>query len=137
MMQWTKKAEDELRRYWAEGLSAGEIHKRFDGGVSRNAIIGKAHRMGLERRESPIPTRRSYHNKSVSTVPLPKPRREAVPVLGKKMIDLAPHDCRWPLGDPRDEGFCFCAMPTQGHVYCENHRRISTSAHRKDIEHEE
>ena len=49
---WTSERAHQLRMLWRQGLSAGEIADML--GISRNAIIGKAHRLGLESRPSPI-----------------------------------------------------------------------------------
>jgi GcrA cell cycle regulator len=51
-MEWTEAVIAELRRLWAEGLSTAEIGRRL--GVSKNAVVGKAHRLGLDPRPSPI-----------------------------------------------------------------------------------
>jgi len=106
---WTDKAENELRHFWRIGWTAGQIEKYFEGGFSRNAIIGKARRLGLEKRTSPIPKKQ-------------KP-------VGVKLVDLGPRSCRWPLGDPRDKDFCFCGRATQGNVYCEAHTNIAYRKH--------
>lgn len=51
-MDWTNEVIDRLRAFWAEGLSTAEIGRRL--GVSKNAVVGKAHRLGLDARPSPI-----------------------------------------------------------------------------------
>ena len=51
-MSWTQDRVDTLTKLWAEGLSASEIGRRME--VSKNAVIGKAHRLGLPSRPSPI-----------------------------------------------------------------------------------
>ena len=67
-----------------------EIGKQL--GVSKNAVVGKAHRLGLTGRPSPIKR----------TAPKPKTEKQA------SLVDLGPNCCRWPIGDPRDAGFHFC-----------------------------
>jgi len=52
-MSWTEERIDRLKSMWAEGATASEIAEKL-GGVSRNAVIGKAHRLGLEARPSPV-----------------------------------------------------------------------------------
>ena len=52
-MQWTSDRVDMLARLWAEGLSARQIAQKL-GGVTRNAVIGKAHRLNLQR-GAPVP----------------------------------------------------------------------------------
>jgi len=44
----------------------------------------------------------------------------------KKLLDLESHDCRWPIGEPRQPDFHFCGAPQlPGHPYCERHWRIA------------
>jgi len=51
-MGWTDERVDVLKKLWLEGLSASQIAKQL-GGVTRNAVIGKVHRLGLSGREAP------------------------------------------------------------------------------------
>src|SRR6185369_5026412 len=52
-MSWTDERIDRLKKMWADGATASQIADEL-GGVSRNAVIGKAHRLGLEQRPSPV-----------------------------------------------------------------------------------
>jgi len=52
-MSWTEERIDRLKAMWAKGATASQIADEL-GGVSRNAVIGKAHRLGLESRPSPV-----------------------------------------------------------------------------------
>lgn len=52
-MSWTEERIDQLKRLWGQGMTASQIADDL-GGVSRNAVIGKAHRLGLEARPSPV-----------------------------------------------------------------------------------
>ena len=52
-MSWTEERIDRLKAMWTEGATASQIADEL-GGVSRNAVIGKAHRLGLEARPSPV-----------------------------------------------------------------------------------
>ncbi len=98
----------ELARLWEQGLSTGDIGRQL--GVSKNAVVGKAHRLGLTGRPSPIKR----------TSPKPKKEKQA------SLVDLGPSCCRWPIGDPRDAGFHFCgkkAIP--GKPYCPEHAAVA------------
>ena len=67
-MAWTDDRVEKLRELWTKGLSASQIAVQL-GGVSRNAVIGKAHRLGLEGRPSPIRgggSSRSKRNRAIS-----------------------------------------------------------------------
>ncbi len=52
-MSWTDERIDRLRELWSQGITASQIADEL-GGVSRNAVIGKAHRLGLQSRPSPV-----------------------------------------------------------------------------------
>lgn len=52
-MSWTEERIERLKKMWADGATASQIAEEL-GGVSRNAVIGKAHRLGLEQRPSPV-----------------------------------------------------------------------------------
>ncbi|MEK9828830.1 MAG: GcrA family cell cycle regulator [Rhodospirillales bacterium] len=140
-MSWTPERIKELEKLWAEGLSTAEIGRRL--GVSKNAVVGKAHRLSLPGRQSPIdrkrrtPARRvtprakpaSTANKtasstaqksteSVKTPPPPPPRRKTYNHKGPS--------CQWPFGDPKLPGFHFCGAPSEpGKPYCPQHCAIA------------
>lgn len=111
-MQWTDERVATLQKLWQEGLSAGEIAKQLD--ITRNAVIGKAHRLNLQSRPSPI--RRNNNVQAIDTRPAKEIYKTA------KIIALSGHACQWPVGDPRDPSFEFCgknAMPAK--PYCRDH----------------
>ena len=97
-MSWTDERVDVLKQLWDEGKTASQIAAVL--GITRNAVIGKAHRIGVSRRPSPIKRR--------------KP--------GATILELTDRMCKWPIGDPRDSDFRFCGKPTKnGLPYCEDH----------------
>ncbi|WP_337877197.1 GcrA family cell cycle regulator, partial [Elioraea sp.] len=67
-MEWTEDAIATLRQLWAEGLSTAEIGRRM--GISKNAVVGKAHRLNLAARPSPI-------RRTPGAAPAPRPPRRA------------------------------------------------------------
>lgn len=78
-MSWTDERVEELKKLWAEGLSASQIATRM-GGVTRNAVIGKVHRLGLSGRGRPTRTARP---KTVKQKPsMPRGPRTALPTMG-------------------------------------------------------
>ncbi|ABC22456.1 GcrA family cell cycle regulator [Rhodospirillum rubrum] len=108
-MVWNDEKIDRLKKLWADGLTTGEIGKEI--GVSKNAVVGKAHRLGLKGRPSPI--------KRTQKEAKPEPKIRSV-------VDLSAHTCRWPIGDPREPGFHFCGKPTTpGKPYCAEHASIA------------
>lgn len=96
-MEWTEDRVEILRALWGEGLSARQIAENL-GGVTRNAVIGKAHRMGLSTR-----------------VEVPKPRLTVLNPVTDRL-------CQWPIGNPDESGFHFCGQSaSNGRPYCESH----------------
>jgi GcrA cell cycle regulator len=102
-MSWTDDQVLTLQQLWAQGLTASQIAQRL-GTVTRNAVIGKAHRLGLASRPSPIrsenPAARHAKHKGPS--------------------------CQWPIGDPSTENFQFCGAPIEpGRPYCSKHCEVA------------
>ena len=100
---WTKQKVDKLTKLWEQGVSAREIAGTL-GGVSRNAVIGKANRLGL--------------SKKVIT------NSDKNEVLPLDVTSLVPNmsGCKWPIGHPGDKDFYFCSketIPTK--PYCGEH----------------
>jgi GcrA cell cycle regulator len=127
-MSWTDERVALLKKLWGEGKTAAEIAQAL-GGVTRNAVIGKAHRLKLSNRVSPI----QQNKKPIAAAPRPE-RKIEVPVFDKNrelidMLDLKPRECRWPLGDPREENFGFCgAAGVPGLPYCADHAKAAYQA---------
>jgi len=129
-MSWTEERVALLTRLWGEGKTAAEIASAL-GGVTRNAVIGKAHRLKLSNRVSPIqqnkkPTAPKTERKAPEPVKAAQPREKAGEV---SLLDLEPRMCRWPLGDPQDEAFGFCGEDKlSGVPYCEEHAKLAYQA---------
>jgi GcrA cell cycle regulator len=97
---WTEERIAQLAELWHQGLSTAEIGRRL--GISKNAIIGKAHRLALPPRPSPL-----------KNPPAPKP---------PTVVEFAGPTCSWPFGHPGEKGFHFCgARPLPGKPYCAEH----------------
>ncbi len=132
-MGWTEERVEQLRTLWTEGLSASQI-ARVLGGVTRNAVIGKVHRLGLAGRASPsrserprLPTTPKVQVRSAPTPPAPVVEEDPV-ILddGSFATVLTINDrmCRWPIGDPSENEFHFCGRkPKNGSPYCDAHAR--------------
>lgn len=100
--EWTPDHIKMLIALWNEGLTTSEIGSRM--GITKNAVVGKVHRLGLPKRGSPIK---------------PKPEKKTNVV---SMAQLRPGMCVWPTGDPSTEDFHFCGdKAAVGRPYCETH----------------
>lgn len=140
-MGWTDESVEQLRQMWAQGLTANEIAKNL--GVTKNAIVGKVHRLCLTARPSPIKSKENEGEeaelltvettvkqtaKSVSEekISSAKPAPKACKDINIKLVDLDSHTCRWPIGDPRDDDFCFCGKKVRtGQTYCDEHSQMA------------
>lgn len=148
-MSWTQDDIDTLKRLVAQGLSSGQIVKHLSGTYTRNAVIGKAYRLGLPR--SPEAARhlktagarkavalqraiagiKSTRGKSVPRKTAPIPNSEPLPPPAEtdvaritSVLDLQSHHCRWISGDPKQPGWGYCgARKVDGLPYCEHHAR--------------
>ncbi len=137
---WTDARVETLKTLWREGLSAAQIAGRL-GGVTRNAVLGKIHRLGLSGR-AVAPRLGGQRPASVRPRPAsrkptrgPKPAAEApvdiaIPVegpgLATSVLQLGVHMCHWPIGDPLSPDFSFCGRRADGPgPYCLAHRRIA------------
>jgi GcrA cell cycle regulator len=151
-MNWTDERVELLKKYWADGLSASQIAAQL-GGVTRNAVIGKVHRLGLSGRAKPASSgprprkarQASPHRPSRSFVSgnnalkmhtHPAPRRVAAPIpiedlvvpisLRVSLLALNDQMCKWPLGDPSTADFHFCGHRNFNSLpYCEYHSRVA------------
>ncbi|WP_084397836.1 GcrA family cell cycle regulator [Henriciella aquimarina] len=157
-MSWTEERVEVLKKLWAEGHSASQIAKQL-GGVTRNAVIGKVHRLGLSGRATPSrPVKRpprlarpkprvSVDGSSASPPqqqPEPRLRRsdhtaivsalQPAPVADGEaatILTLRDSMCKWPIGDPADPKFAFCGRKSDCGPYCAEHAKIAFQPQRK------
>lgn len=148
-MSWTDERVTELKDLWEQGHTASQIAAIL-GEVTRNAVIGKAHRLGLSSRPSPIKAGlpgAPRQKKRAPRRPAPrrrapavraKPERPAAPRLSeaeRRLLAIQPQPapegyrgptCQWPIGDPSQDEFRFCAAPSSpGRPYCDAHCQIA------------
>ncbi len=148
---WTDERVELLKKLWTDGLSASQIAAQM-GGVTRNAVIGKVHRLSLSGRARPTssaPRQRKMRaptmhrprtfvngNTVMKTHAQPAPRRlpQAVPMedivvpisLNISLMALSDAMCKWPIGDPGAEQFHFCGHKSFNSMpYCEYHSRLA------------
>jgi GcrA cell cycle regulator len=137
---WSDERVELLKRLCGEGLlSFSQIADKI-GQVTRNAVIGKVHRLGLAGRAPRKPARAPFRPKPRAIIlrpVLPRPRilspvlreipdLEPAPDGRIKLLDIKEGMCRWPIGDPMEEGFHFCGRrkSTVG-PYCDHHAAIA------------
>lgn len=141
---WTDERMEVLKRMWTEGFSGAQIAKKL-GGITRNAVIGKIHRLGLAARAKPSAPakvgvrvrakvarrpRSSDTGRAVATTklrPLPPPRREPPPVVSvenaRPWITRAFGECAYPVAGEGADTFSCCA-PCGEATYCKAHRAV-------------
>lgn len=129
-MTWTTERSDLAVARWKDGWSAAQIAKSL-GGVTRNAVIGRIHRLGLSvrseasaprstaRRAAPRVSKPVYVAPSVSATP-PLVMKDDEPGLAT-VLTLEAHMCKWPIGDPADDSFTFCGRRKERAGYCAGH----------------
>lgn len=139
---WSDDRVASLKKLWLEGLSASQIAKQL-GGVTRNAVIGKVHRLGLSGRAAPAAPQRTVFKAprpprpTMATPHAPRRAEAAVhqpvplPALREEpgtatVLTLGAHMCKWPIGDPSTDDFSFCgARTSQDGPYCQAHARVA------------
>ena len=132
-MGWTDERVELLKKLWQDGLSASQIAKQL-GGVTRNAVIGKVHRLGLSGRATPSKPQRTTFKaprriaEPVSSSPVPPtPVRYVDEAPGTAtVLTLGAHMCKWPIGDPSMDNFTFCGRRSEETgPYCHEHATIA------------
>jgi GcrA cell cycle regulator len=142
-MGWTEERVELLKKLWQEGLSASQIAKQL-GGVTRNAVIGKVHRLGLSGRATPSKPARTVFKaprpaRPVSAPSAPRrlsePHAMAMQPSPVRYVDEAPgtatvltlaaHMCKWPIGDPALDSFTFCGRGVEAGPYCHEHAQVA------------
>ena len=133
-MSWTEEKVAKLKELWGKGNTASEIAKII-GGISRNAVIGKAHRLNLSAKiktrtatsnqefdnstnEKNIPTTRGRKRKFKSLII----EKDFEPENPKQLEELDENSCKWPIGHPNEKSFYFCGRSSlKDFSYCKLH----------------
>ena len=129
-VEWTPERIKLLIGYWEEGLPTSEIGRRL--GVTKNAVVGKVHRLGLKKRQSPI-RQSSSSSAPKKAKPAAAAKPQAAPAQQRtpapmptgdvvSLEELTSSMCSWPEGEPGTPEFHFCGQPAvQDKPYCEAH----------------
>ena len=133
-MSWTEEKVAKLKELWGKGNTASQIAEII-GGISRNAVIGKAHRLNLSAK---IKTRTATSNQNFENSILDKnsnPKRirrskfksliiekDFEPENPKQLEELDENSCKWPIGHPDEKNFYFCGRSSmKDFSYCKLH----------------
>ncbi len=133
-MSWTEEKVAKLKELWGKGSTASQIAEII-GGISRNAVIGKAHRLNLS---SKIKTRTATSNQSFENsleeknIKNKRVRRSKFksliiekdfePENPKQLEELDENSCKWPIGHPDEKSFYFCGRSSlKDFSYCKLH----------------
>ena len=133
-MSWTDEKVSKLKELWGKGNTASQIAEII-GGISRNAVIGKAHRLNLSAKiktraatsnknfdnsigENKIQSKRGRKNKFKSLII----EKDFEPENPKQLEELDENSCKWPIGHPDEKNFYFCGSSSlKDFSYCKLH----------------
>lgn len=134
---WTDDRVGRLKTLWLEGRSAAQIARDLDHGLTRSAVLGKVHRLGLVRGRpaAPASARIAASPPARRAPPTPSRAPTGTPPLDRRPVGAPSHgtatilsvrrfECRWPYGDPGDPGFALCGRKVARGAFCAAHAGI-------------
>ncbi|MCG2662699.1 GcrA family cell cycle regulator [Brevundimonas sp.] len=131
---WTDDRIGRLKTLWLEGQTAEQIALDLANGITRSAVLGKVHRMGLSAGRSGRPAKRPGPGPKPSrlapTRSLPARPLDARPVVATEhglatVLSVRRCQCRWPFGEPGAADFTLCGQPVMRGAFCALHAAIA------------
>ena len=133
-MSWTEEKVAKLKELWGKGNTASQIAEII-GGISRNAVIGKAHRLNLSAKikTRTVSSNHNFENSSIEKNIGNKRSRKSKfkslliekdfePENPKQLEELNENSCKWPIGHPNEKSFYFCGRSSlKDFSYCKLH----------------
>jgi GcrA cell cycle regulator len=133
-MSWNEEKVNKLKELWGKGKTASQIAEII-GGISRNAVIGKAHRLNLSAKIKARSTvsnnnfENSNEKKDIQTRSGKRSRFQSLiieknfePENPKQLEELDENSCKWPIGHPNEKSFYFCGRNSlKDFSYCNLH----------------
>ena len=133
-MSWTEERVDKLKELWGKGKTASQIAEII-GGISRNAVIGKAHRLSLSAKTKARSSSNNQsfnklnHNQNISQRSGRRSKFKSLliekdfePENPKQLEELDKNSCKWPIGHPDESSFYFCGRTSlKDFSYCKLH----------------
>ena len=130
-MTWTPDKIEKLKKLWGSGISASQIATRLEG-MSRNAVIGKAHRLNLSAKITRTKKNSANHSVQKNNGQIKSFKRakfksmviekDFEPENPKQLEDLTGRSCKWPIGHPNESNFYFCGRTSlKDFSYCKLH----------------
>jgi GcrA cell cycle regulator len=131
---WTDDRIGRLKTLWLEGQTAEQIARDLANGITRSAVLGKVHRLGLSAGRAGRPPKRAAVSPRPPR-PAPSRARPDTPILCSppapvqsglvNVLSVRRYECRWPFGEPGTAEFSLCGRPIIRGAFCGSHAALA------------